>query len=101
MFTDLLPVRERTVAIRIDGIPRTVAAEITVAAALLSVGVSRFRHTPPRGPHCMMGVCFDCLCEIDGVPNRQACMTVVGDGMTIETQSGAADHAPFRCPPDG
>ena len=22
----------------------------------------------------MMGVCFDCLAEIDGVPNRQSCM---------------------------
>ena len=29
----------------------------------------------PRGPFCMMGVCFDCLVEIDGLPNRQACMT--------------------------
>ncbi len=109
MFIDLVPDRERTVAIRIDGTSHQVAAETTVAAALMSAGISRFRESPlgstPRGPFCLMGVCFDCLCEIDGTPNRQACMTVVRDGMTIETQSGAADHALLEvrdgCPPDG
>lgn len=30
----------------------------------------------------MMGACFDCLVEIDGV-TRQACMTEVAAGMTI------------------
>jgi NADH dehydrogenase/NADH:ubiquinone oxidoreductase subunit G len=28
--------------------------------------------------------------EIDGVPNRQACMTPVRDGMTVALQHGAA-----------
>jgi predicted molibdopterin-dependent oxidoreductase YjgC len=39
----------------------------------------------------MMGVCFECLVEIDGVANRQACMTEVRDGMRIKRQSGAND----------
>ena len=97
MFTDLTPEREQTFSIRIDGNHHTVAAGITVAAAMLSVGVTRFWDTrygnTPRGPFCMMGVCFDCLCVIDGQPNRQACMTTVREGMTIDTQSGAADLA--------
>ena len=43
----------------------------------------------PRAPYCMMGVCFDCLMEIDGVGNRQACLTPVADGMQVRRQRGA------------
>jgi predicted molibdopterin-dependent oxidoreductase YjgC len=43
----------------------------------------------PRAPYCMMGVCFDCLMEIDGVPNRQACLVPVAEGMRIRRQQGA------------
>ena len=37
----------------------------------------------PRGIFCGMGVCYDCLVTIDGVPNQRACMTQVKDGMEI------------------
>jgi predicted molibdopterin-dependent oxidoreductase YjgC len=37
----------------------------------------------------MMGVCFDCLVEIDGVGNRQACLTPVAEGMRVRRQRGA------------
>ncbi len=37
----------------------------------------------------MMGVCFDCLMEIDGVGNRQACLTPVAAGMQVRRQRGA------------
>jgi D-hydroxyproline dehydrogenase subunit gamma len=49
-----------------------------------------FRTTPvsgaQRGPFCMMGVCFDCLVEIDEQPNCQACTTRVAPGMRIVTR---------------
>ena len=65
----------------------------SVAAALFADGVRSVRETPvsgaPRGPFCMMGVCYDCLVEIDGTPNRQACMVEVRAGMTVRRQSGA------------
>ncbi len=65
----------------------------TVAAALLAGGHWRFRSTPvrgaPRGPFCMMGVCFDCLVEIDGIANRQACMIEAREGMQVKCQQGA------------
>jgi predicted molibdopterin-dependent oxidoreductase YjgC len=32
----------------------------------------------------MMGACFECLVEIDGI-TRQACMVDVEDGLVIET----------------
>ncbi|MFL2542150.1 MAG: (2Fe-2S)-binding protein [Candidatus Latescibacterota bacterium] len=41
-----------------------------------------------RAPYCLMGTCFECLMEIDGVENRQACMTIVVDGMTVNRQNG-------------
>jgi predicted molibdopterin-dependent oxidoreductase YjgC len=67
----------------------------SVAAALLAAGISSFRETPvstaPRAPYCMMGVCFDCLVDIDGTPNRQVCMTTVRDGMAVRRQRGARD----------
>jgi predicted molibdopterin-dependent oxidoreductase YjgC len=65
----------------------------SVAAALLSAGVTDLRATPVSGtlraPYCMMGVCFDCLVEIDGVGNRQACLTPIAEGMQVRRQRGA------------
>ena len=69
---------------------------------LLASGRSACRTTPvsgaPRGPFCMMGMCFDCLVVIDGVPNQQACMVTVSAGMRIEMQRGVptAGTAPAR-----
>ena len=89
------------VPITIDGTPFDARAGDTVAAALLAAGVTTFRTTPvsaaPRGPYCLMGTCFDCLVDIDGQPNRQACLTLVAPGMQIATQHGAprvAFHSP-------
>jgi predicted molibdopterin-dependent oxidoreductase YjgC len=75
-----------------DGRVLTAREGDTVAAALLVNGVQACRQTPvsgvPRGPYCMMGVCFDCLVIINGVGNRQGCLVLLRDGMRIETQVG-------------
>jgi predicted molibdopterin-dependent oxidoreductase YjgC len=67
-----------------------------LAAALLAADVQVFRHTPvsgaPRGPFCMMGACFDCLVEIDGV-NRQACTIEVAAGMRISRPQQRVQNA--------
>lgn len=42
-----------------------------------------------RGPYCHMGVCYECLMEIDGVPNQQSCLIPVREGMSVKRQSGA------------
>ncbi|MBO6884409.1 MAG: (2Fe-2S)-binding protein [Marivita sp.] len=69
-----------------DGMPLRLSDGANLAAALLAAGVSVFRETPvsgaPRAPFCMMGACFDCLVEIDGVV-RQACMVDVSDGLIV------------------
>ncbi len=82
------------VSITFEGASLCVPAGITVAAALLVGGVRDFRTSVvgdvPRAPYCMMGVCFECLVEIDGVPARQSCLVPVRDGMAIKRQVGAA-----------
>jgi predicted molibdopterin-dependent oxidoreductase YjgC len=83
------------VRIEFEGEEMLARAGDTVAAALLAGSHWSFRTTPisgsRRGPFCMMGACFECLVEIDGVANRQACMVPVRDGMRIKRQSGAGD----------
>ena len=63
----------------------------SVASALLEAGVTYFQNTTSRGsqrgPFCMMGVCFDCLVEIDEQPNQQACMINVYQEMKIKRQA--------------
>ena len=67
----------------------------SVAAALLAAGIGPIRFSAvsgdPRAPYCMMGVCFECLVEIDGLANRQACMVRVRPGMQVTR--GRAPHA--------
>ena len=80
------------VTLTVDGRPVEAREGDTVAAALLAAGIVTFRETPvsgaPRGPLCLMGVCFECLVAIDGAGSRQACLTLVSDGMAVETQRG-------------
>lgn len=93
MFRPMPDARERA-ALRFtfDGRAMTGRAGDTVAIALLANGVEACRTTPvsdaPRAPYCLMGVCFDCLVVIDGVGNRQGCLTPLAEGMRIETQHG-------------
>ena len=81
------------VAIVVDGIAVAARAGDTVAAAMLAAGWSCCRTTPitgaPRGPFCMMGVCFECLVTIDGRASQQACLVIVAPGMRVDTQHGA------------
>lgn len=93
-FRRLPQASDQTVTLSVEGRPVAARTGESVAAALLAAGIITTRTTPvsgaPRSPFCLMGVCFDCLMEIDGVPNRQACMTTVRDGMTVALQHGAA-----------
>jgi predicted molibdopterin-dependent oxidoreductase YjgC len=98
MYARLPDARSETIAVAIDGEPFEARAGDTVAAALLASGRAAMRSTPvsgaPRGPFCMMGVCYDCLVTIDDAPNQQACLVLVAPGMRIRTQSGPVALAP-------
>lgn len=85
MYKHDTPTTEK-VQVVLDGVETAVPADMSVAAALLAIGKITARTSPtahePRSPHCLMGVCFECLMEIDGV-QRQACMTEIQEGMVI------------------
>ena len=76
------------IRILINGKAHRAFAGESVHAALLAAGYRVLRKTSrrhrPRGIFCGMGTCYDCLVTIDGIPDRQACMTRVEDGMEIE-----------------
>jgi hypothetical protein len=78
--------------VSVEGREISVPEGASAAAAVLLAGLDHLRETPvsgtPRAPYCMMGICFDCLAEIDGIANRQACMVTVQPGMIIRRQHG-------------
>lgn len=81
-----------------EGAALTARPGDSVAAALFAAGNFSGRDTlvsgAPRGPFCMMGACFDCLVEIDGVV-RQACMIEVKEGLRIaRPQAAGTNDAP-------
>jgi len=81
-----------TVTVTVEGREVAVPEGASAAAAVLLAGLGAIRDTgitgSPRAPYCLMGVCFDCLAEIDGIPNRQSCMVTAAAGMTIRRQHG-------------
>jgi predicted molibdopterin-dependent oxidoreductase YjgC len=93
MFRRLPDDKRAVIALTVDGQRIEVRDGDSVAAAMLAAGLLQSRTTPvsgaPRAPYCMMGVCFDCLMEIDGVGSRQACLMPARDGMVVRTQHGA------------
>ena len=60
----------------------------TLLAALLAAGYKRLKKSPvnhdPRGALCGMGVCFECIVTVNGIPNTRSCMIEVENNMEIE-----------------
>lgn len=79
--------RRETVKLTVNGQQITAYRGESVLAALMASGHRTLRNSPVmkghRGALCGMGVCFECLVNIDGVANRRACMVEVDDGMEI------------------
>ena len=83
------------VEIELDGSAVSVPAGISLAAVLFYLDAIPARQTllseSPRAPFCMMGVCFECLLEIDGIGNQRACQVEVKAGMQIRRQLASKD----------
>jgi predicted molibdopterin-dependent oxidoreductase YjgC len=81
------------VLIRVDGSEVRAPIGQPLAMALLAAGIVAFRRTAvsgaPRAPLCLMGVCFDCLVEVDGAQNVQSCLVPVREGMAVRLPTGA------------
>ena len=81
--------RGKQFQVKIDDKPEIAYAGELVSTVLQAEGIQIFnrKHKTgnPSGIYCGMGVCYECLVTINGVPNTRACQTVVEDGMIIHT----------------
>ena len=77
-----------TINLTIDGKSYPAETGENLAALMLRHGLVPFRRHPvdqtERAPHCMMGICFECLVEVDGTPSIQACLTSAREGMSVK-----------------
>lgn len=77
-----------------DGRNVPACAGQSIAAALTASGIRAFRQTATgrhRGVFCGMGVCQDCLVEIEGFPNRRACMEPALPDLVVKPQPPLPD----------
>ena len=92
MFVLLPDTPDAHLTVYVNGMAVAVPAGFTAAAVLLMHGEGATRTTAVSGEgrasYCMMGVCFECLMEIDGEPNQQGCLVIVAEGMRINRQRG-------------
>jgi glycine/D-amino acid oxidase-like deaminating enzyme len=78
----------RSIAFSFDGQPIQALEGETIAASLSAAGMTALRKTAsgaPRGLHCGMGACWDCLVTVDGRVGQRACMTQAADGLVVES----------------
>ncbi len=83
---------EAGITVFVDDVATTAEPGESVAAVLLRQEKPWSRLTPvsesPRTAYCMMGVCFDCLAEVDGTASVQTCLMPVCDGIRVNRQLG-------------
>jgi len=95
----------QTIHIDFEGERIAAQAGESLAAALIAHGITAFRTTrqgAERSVFCGMGICQDCLVEVDGKPNQRACMTVIDRPLTVRREAHArplAAAAPEGKPP--
>jgi predicted molibdopterin-dependent oxidoreductase YjgC len=74
-----------------DGTALEAPRGMTIGAALLANGIVSWRRTRaggrPRGIFCGVGVCFDCLVDVDGRRAVRACLVPVRDGDEVHTST--------------
>lgn len=86
-----------TITLYVEDVPVSAEPGETVAAVLLRQPEIWTHRSPvsgaARAPFCMMGVCFDCLAEVDEGGPTQTCQTLVRPGMRIRRLRGRRDFS--------
>ena len=89
-----------TVSVLVNGAVVRMSPASSLAAGLLAAGITAVRVSPvggeQRAPYCMMGVCFECLVEVNGKPNQQACLITPENGMEVRTLQSAPCLVPTQ-----
>ncbi|RFA11550.1 proline dehydrogenase [Subtercola boreus] len=87
------PAEASGIRIAVDGRPVDGLAGQSIAGVLLGSGTLAWRTTSknarPRGVFCGIGVCYDCLVEVNGQRDVRACQRRAADGDTVSTQYDA------------
>ncbi|MDE1187720.1 MAG: FAD-dependent oxidoreductase [Pantoea sp.] len=79
----------KTLTIWFDGKAVQALSGETIAAALARQNIVTIRETDQgdkRGLWCGMGACYECVVQVDGKGSQRSCMTLVQDGMQVQTQ---------------
>ena len=62
----------------------------TIASALHHLGIRKLSHSidkkRARGFYCAIGNCASCNMVVNGIPNVRTCITLLEEGMVVETQ---------------
>jgi len=78
------------VTITVDGVSASGVAGQSLAGVILASGELGFRRTSARGRRrgvfCGIGVCFDCLVEVNGHRDVRACQRRAADGDVVTSQ---------------
>lgn len=81
---------DKPVRITVDGETVEGLEGQSIAGVLLGSGRVSWRETAvagrPRGLFCGIGVCFDCLVTVDGVPDVRACQRRACEGDEVSSQ---------------
>lgn len=84
------PAPPTPVTITVDGVSAIGVAGQSLAGVILAGGELGFRRTSsrgrPRGVFCGIGVCFDCLVEVNGHRDVRACQRRAVDGDVVTSQ---------------
>lgn len=84
------PAEPTPVTLTVDGATTTGIAGQSIAGIIMAGDRLELRRTPredrPRGVFCGIGVCFDCLVEVNGIRDVRACQRKARDGDIVVTQ---------------
>ena len=88
-------IRGKKIDIFVDGKKITAYEGETIASALIAAGIRTLNYSSkehhPRSIYCGIGLCYNCIMTVDGVPNIKTCQTIVKDGCIVQTQKGLGD----------
>lgn len=84
------PVAPTVLMITVDGKPVTGVVGQSLAGVMLGSGMLGFRRTSvagrPRGVFCGIGVCYDCLVEVNDQRDVRACQRRAREGDIVVSQ---------------
>ncbi len=94
--------RENKINFYFNGVKMEAYEGETIASALHANGIRVLSHSlkgRPRGFFCGIGKCSSCLMTVNGIPNIRTCITMVKDGMIVESDKHELPESfPYRKP---